>query len=256
MASLLKDVDIDAKPAAEAPKSDTPARPFGALAPGLGLAAQITAQQTPEQANAAERLAQLVATKVDGDAALPKSADVAKPAETVAPAKPLDQPAPIDAPAQRQPTTDVSAADAAARSVRPNLHPVVTQVAAHIAQAAADGTDRINIRLSPHELGRIDVKLDFGPDGRVQAVFAAERPQTMELLQRDARDLERALQDAGLRADSGSLSFNLRGQGRDGRDEAMPQGGRQDNAPAELVASQLNAYAAGSGGSGRLDIRI
>jgi hypothetical protein len=78
----------------------------------------------------------------------------------------------------------------------------------------------------------------------------------MELLQRDARDLERALQDAGLRADSGSLSFNLRGQGREGRDEAMPQGGRQDSAPAEALASQLQAYAAGSGGSGRLDIRI
>jgi flagellar hook-length control protein FliK len=135
------------------------------------------------------------------------------------------------------------------------MHPIVMQVAAQVAQAAADGMDRINIRLSPSDLGRIDVKLDFGPDGRVQAVFAAERPQTMELLQRDARDLERALQDAGLRADSGSLSFNLRGQGRDAQNGSTGNGGGHGGAPAE-IAPQLQAYTAGYSGSGRLDIRI
>ena len=51
----------------------------------------------------------------------------------------------------------------------------------------------------------------MAPDGRVDAVVRVERPETLELLQRDARQLVRALQDAGLQADSGSLSFHLRG---------------------------------------------
>ena len=254
---FLKNVQIDAKPAADTQKPETPARPFGALAPGLGLAAQITAQQTPEQANAAERLTQLASAVEDkATDALVKPTDDAKPADTAAPA-PRAEPQPlVDAAAQRQAAVDASPAAAAARMARPATHPVVTQVAAQVAQAAADGTDRINIRLSPAELGRIDVKLDFGPDGRVQAVFAAERPQTMELLQRDARDLERALQDAGLRADSGSLSFNLRGQGRDAQNGQTSHGGTQDGVPPEAAASQLQVYSAGLAGSGRLDIRI
>lgn len=45
-------------------------------------------------------------------------------------------------------------------------------------------------------------------------MVTVERPETLELLQRDARGLERALQDAGLRTDSGSLNFNLRGDGQ------------------------------------------
>lgn len=257
MDALLKDADIDAAPKPAQAKNDAAPKPFGALAPGLGLAAQITSQQVPEQANAADRLAQLAAAATaDKGKDAPVTTEPSKPVDAASPAKSDPQPAIVDTPAQRQAAADVSNVNAAARMARPNFHPVVTQIAAQMAQAAADGTDKINIRLSPAELGRIDVKLDFGPDGRVQAVFAAERPQTMELLQRDARDLERALQDAGLRADSGSLSFNLRGQGRDAQDEKMTGGHRQDGTPVEIATSQLQAYAAGSGGSGRLDIRI
>ena len=85
------------------------------------------------------------------------------------------------------------------------------QVSVHVARAAADGADRIEIRLSPASLGQVDVELEMAPDGRVDAVVRVERPETLELLQRDARQLVRALQDAGLQADSGSLSFHLRG---------------------------------------------
>lgn len=255
--TMLKGVAIETKPAVEPAKSETPSKPFGALAPGLGIAAQVTSQQTPEQATAAERLAQLAAAVGEQTEETADTAETQKPVDIAAAPAKHEQPAQAaEIPTHRQSVTDIASSNAAARAARPNFHPVVTQVAAQMAQAAADGTDRINIRLSPAELGRIDVKLDFGPDGRVQAVFAAERPQTMELLQRDARDLERALQDAGLRADSGSLSFNLRGQGRDGQGEQTANGGGQDHAPTELAASQLQAYAAGSGGAGRLDIRI
>jgi hypothetical protein len=132
----------------------------------------------------------------------------------------------------------------------------VVQVAAHVAQAAIDGQDRISIRLSPADLGRIDVKLDFGPDGRVQAVFAADRAQTVDLLQRDARDLERALQDAGLRADSGSLTFNLRGGQRDNGASLTGLAPDPDGEEtADLSASPVHAYSTAPS-SGRVDIRV
>ena len=86
------------------------------------------------------------------------------------------------------------------------------QVAVHIQRAVSAGQDRIRISLHPAELGRIDVKLSLGNDGTVRAVVSVERPETFELLQRDARGLEKALQDAGLKTDSGSLSFNLKGE--------------------------------------------
>ena len=51
--------------------------------------------------------------------------------------------------------------------------------------------------------------------------FTAFLEQTLELLQRDSRMLVQALQEAGLQADGGNLSFNLQGgndsQGGDGQ---------------------------------------
>ncbi len=92
----------------------------------------------------------------------------------------------------------------------------VDQVAVHIQRAAAAGQDRVRIRLHPAELGQVDVQLKMAGDGVVKAVVSVDRPETFELLQRDARGLERALQDAGLKTDSGSLSFNLRGETQTG----------------------------------------
>ena len=139
------------------------------------------------------------------------------------------QPAPASAapagPAAAAPAVQFDAkllsADAAASTSSPlparpaAAPPPAAQLAVHVARAVEDGVRRLEVRLNPAELGRVEVKLDVGHDGRVLAVVAADRQDTLELLQRDARGLERALQDAGIRADSGSLSFTLRQQERD-----------------------------------------
>ena len=90
--------------------------------------------------------------------------------------------------------------------------PILDQVVVNIAKAATDGIDKINIKLKPATLGQIEVQLEIASDGRIHAVIAADKPETLDLLQRDARALVQALGDAGLQTDSGSLSFNLRGQ--------------------------------------------
>lgn len=102
---------------------------------------------------------------------------------------------------------------------------VQEQVAVHISKNVSDGNDQFTINLRPAELGRIDIKLEIGQDGRVTASVAVEKAQTLELLQRDSRNLERALQDAGLKADSNSLNFSLRGEGGQSFQESGRQGG-------------------------------
>ncbi|KAA0683613.1 flagellar hook-length control protein FliK [Roseomonas genomospecies 6] len=102
---------------------------------------------------------------------------------------------------------------------------VQEQVAVHISRNVSDGNDQFTINLRPAELGRIDIKLEFGQDGRVTASVAVEKAQTLELLQRDSRNLERALQDAGLKADGNSLNFSLRGEGGQSFQDSGRQGG-------------------------------
>ncbi len=114
-----------------------------------------------------------------------------------------------------------SAAAAAPRTggVRPqSLHrSIAEQISVSITRAVRTGVDRIEIQLRPATLGRVEVSLEVARDGRVIAVVSADARETLEMLRSDARGLERALQDAGLKTDSGSLSFNLRGEDAGGR---------------------------------------
>ncbi|MEM8798841.1 MAG: flagellar hook-length control protein FliK [Pseudomonadota bacterium] len=86
------------------------------------------------------------------------------------------------------------------------------RIGVEVARQAKAGRSRITIRLDPPEMGRIDVRMALGDDGSVRALVAAEKEETLSLLQRDQRILERTLQDAGLKADSGSLNFSLKQQ--------------------------------------------
>lgn len=111
------------------------------------------------------------------------------------------------------------------------------QLAIRIQKAVQSGQDRITLRLHPAELGRIDVQLDFAEDGRLRAAILAERSEALDLLQRDARVLERALQDAGLKTDSGSFSFDLREQAT--HDKALLNGGaRQQDGNSDETAEE------------------
>ena len=140
-------------------------------------------------------------------------------------------------------------------------HPATTQVAVSVARAVDDGVDRIAIKLQPPELGRIDVRLDFGADGRVQAMVLADRPATLEILRNDARELERALAGAGLETASGGLSFGLRqqanGNGQGGAQGFPAQPGRHpsDDAVPDEGRVPVPKHVRPSA-TGRLDIQV
>lgn len=210
------------------------------------------------------------------------------------PARPLmaspepPKPQPAEAPASRsksEPATNAAPTAAAEAEVDPQLAGQSTQQISRIDAAAAprvvqvgyqtsqqqlnlpqlafemvrqvtQGNTRFQMRLDPAELGRIDVKLDIDTSGRVHARLMVEKSETLDLMQRDQRALERALQQAGLDQSKTTLEFSLRqnssGSGQNG---AHDQGGEasfarelglEDEAPPPIV----NLYRASLSASG------
>ena len=131
-------------------------------------------------------------------------------------------------------------------------------LAVEIATQAQAGRHRFEIRLDPPELGRIDVRLDIDRDGNVTSRLVADRVETLDLLKRDAAELQRALQQAGLKTSDHALEFSLRQQGF-ARDEAGPQNvtplvvPEDDPAPLEAMRQ---GYGRLLGLGGGLDIRV
>ena len=124
-----------------------------------------------------------------------------------------------DAPAST--TTPVPAAAGAAQAAaqarplpaayQPVANPInMGQVAFEMVRQVHQGTSRFTIRLDPPELGRVDVKMHVDGTGAVHARLAVERPETLDLFQRDRQSLERALSQAGLDTNKTNLEFSLR----------------------------------------------
>jgi flagellar hook-length control protein FliK len=139
------------------------------------------------------------------------------------------------------------------------------QVALQIHKASDSGLGRLNLTLHPAELGRVEVRMETAENGVLRAVISTERPEALELLARDARGLERALQDAGLKTDSQSLTFdrqgaNPGGDGRPGQDgERMAES--EDSGADELEAEAELAFDDGPRGGlpqddDRVDISV
>ncbi len=123
----------------------------------------------------------------------------------------------------------VHAAGPAAAPVRNEPSAVAVPVAGlavEIAAQARAGKNRFEIRLDPPELGRIDVRLDMDKDGNVTSRLMVERSDTLDLLRRDAHQLERALNQAGLKTSDSALEFQLRNQGF-ANDNGNRQNGRE-----------------------------
>ena len=109
------------------------------------------------------------------------------------------------------------------------------QISVQIQRAVARGADKINIKLHPAHLGRIEVRLDIAPEGQLSAIIMAEKPETLELLQRDIRGLEKALQQAGLETNSHNFDFGLKQKNGQSRDSNL-----EDQNNKETVLEEQN----------------
>lgn len=138
----------------------------------------------------------------------------------------------------------------------------LTDLAVEIATRAKAGERRFDIRLDPPELGRIDVKLEIDSKGNTTTRLIVERAETLDLLQRDARGLEKALQNAGLKTDAGSMQFSLSqdAQAQHGQQSHAPEArGRHDGVQAEgeaMTEVSINNASLAAQLRGGVDIRI
>jgi len=147
----------------------------------------------------------------------------------------------------------------ASASVTQPLSP--SNVPVEIATRLHEGQHRFEIRLDPPELGRIDVRLDIDHDGQVTSRLIVERAETLDLLKRDAPQLERALQDAGFKTSDSGLQFSLRDQGFAGRDpnQGMPHHANRMIAPERetVAADTISAtYGAPARKATGIDMRV
>jgi hypothetical protein len=144
-------------------------------------------------------------------------------------------------------------------AVTPAAPVPIAGLAVEIAARAQSGKNHFKIRLDPPELGRIDVRLDVDRDGNVTSRLVVERTETLDLLRRDAPNLERAFQQAGLKTSDNSLQFSLRDQSSSGRDNAgqAPTMARivVDDDGIAPVETSRNYARLGGLGSG-VDIRV
>ena len=154
--------------------------------------------------------------------------------------------------------------DAAAQISMPAQHievtaqPNVPALAVEIAAKSQSGARQFDIRLDPPELGRVEVRLSIDATGKASAHLSADQPQTLDLLQKDAPALTRALRDAGLDVSQDGLNFSLRQQGQDNGQGAMAgnRGRIQLSAIATGDASTNATSAYRAPLNGRLDIKV
>jgi len=196
----------DAKATGDAKPADT--------APATAATGQTTQAAPTDAASGAQQVSAPLS---------PQAILAAGPQSLTTPQAPLTE---LDAAAQATARAQAEAAHklASGDTGRPTpLHVVPIEIGAK----ALAGNKRFDIRLDPAELGRIDVSLEISDKGDVSAKLTVDRVETLHMLQRDARTLERAFEQAGLKPSEGGIDLSL-------RDPGQQSGGRQqqgDEAP-------------------------
>jgi Meckel syndrome type 1 protein len=206
-------------PAQEALEAGKPVEALSLIAKAFNnteAAAEMKLAMTADTADASWRLASLEAPK----------APTSKPAVEGRAEGPPMLPqgfAPADAMALRAETPLSSAPTRELPTPMParQLAPVVVSL------ALGRGDEALTIALDPVELGRVEVSIGQGKEAG-QLRIVAERPETLALLQRDQRELDRALNQAGLGDMARSLSFSLASDhGRQQQHGAQERGQRR-----------------------------
>lgn len=255
------DLDIEAALAKLAkPAITVDAEAATALAtPELKLTEQVLTGKTPATTEAAAPAPEAPAeTTETAEAAAPVQASADKrdsdSEDSTQDRKPAEPRAAVAAVVDKQPEPQTAAPTTPAARVDVVAAPRVVQagyqtsqqqlnlpqLAFEMVRQVGEGNSRFQIRLDPPELGRIDVRLDIDKSGQVNARLIVEKSETLDLMQRDQRALERALQQAGLDGTKTNLEFSLKQnpfssgqQGQDGGNGRNPVFGDDVSADAD-----------------------
>ena len=138
---------------------------------------------------------------------------------------------------------------------------VIDQVKVNITKSAVKGVDKVEIQLKPEDLGRIEIKMQIGKDGKLQAHIIASRPETAEILQKDMAGLQKAFNEAGFQTDEGSLSFSFRNEGQSNQEQERNNlrnfiGQALEQETVMDMAGNDTSYNGNWNGAGGLNIRV
>ena len=191
------------------------------------------------------------------------AADAAAPTPAAAAAKAPD----IALPQTLAPTTHTAQAGAAAavgghaKAAGDDAPVSISNVAIEVTSKIASGKNQFDIRLDPPDLGKIHVKVHVDRDGNVITHMVADRSDTLDLLRRDTSDLQRALQDAGLKTSDNNLQFSLRDQTANQQQgqqhgQASRPAAEDDQSTTATATFIARDYGANGSRTGGLDIRV
>jgi flagellar hook-length control protein FliK len=132
----------------------------------------------------------------------------------------------------------------------------VAALAAQIVKKLDGRATRFDLELDPAGLGKVDVRLEIGAQGRITAALTCDNPHAANELRARANELQRALEQAGFDL-SGGLSFDV---ADNGRQQGQPwQDQSQDGAGGfrgqAFRAALETAGEADAGASGPLRLR-
>ena len=133
---------------------------------------------------------------------------------------------------------------ASAIGTHPSIHAV-----AKIIEKAASGSEKasqeLTVQLDPPELGRMLVQLSLEKDGVMKVHLLTENQETLNLFQRDAHALKSALDNAGIKIDSSSLTFDM-ASGGDQSFQQLMGGSQNNNQSGNGQSSRLMGISAGA----------
>jgi flagellar hook-length control protein FliK len=163
---------------------------------------------------------------------------------------------------QPQPATPAATSAATLTATAATNAPVpLSGLAVEIAASVKSGKSSFEIRLDPADLGRIDVRIDIDRNGQVTSHLTVEKPETLSMLRQDAPQLQRALDDAGLKTGNNGLQFSLRDQSSSGQNNGGNTGGNAHRlivSDAETTPAAIagRSYGRSLGSSSGVDIRV
>lgn len=234
---------MQAQPAAEMPKTDlgqsvpqvTPKQPAEPklLSVPLQTTGHETAHKTPVL-TPAEPLLHMQTTQASTVASQP----LFEPQLGLALAPPSGHASPLA-------TAPVATATPAQTSYA--VHQITTQIAT---EAGAVTSRDIEVRLDPEELGRVRITVHPRETGLFIAL-AVERPETLELLRKNADELMSNLQEFDL--SEATIDFSQEGDSPPSDPDAEPPD--QQDAPVQLTLTEQISYAMPQN-DGRLDLRL
>jgi flagellar hook-length control protein FliK len=122
---------------------------------------------------------------------------------------------PVARPAQDQPALAIGQATPTTDQIAPALVGVLK---------TTDGTHSVIVRLQPAELGQVQIRIDRNSEGVAHVDVTVDRPETLELLQRDQPRLDQALDQAGIPSAGRNVSFSLAPTEQIGATAVRPDG--------------------------------